>query len=73
MAEIKIELSLALTFILFSIIENSNFMKKTFLTELSNKMISVCVIQKLASYLKLSITQLYIETNKKQLLNDVSL
>ena len=51
----------------------SHSLRRTFITELSNKMISARVIQKLARHSNLSITQLYIETNEKQLLNAVNL
>ena len=51
----------------------SHSLRRTFITELSNKMISARVIQKLARHSNLSITQLYIETNEKQLLNALNL
>ena len=51
----------------------SHSLRRTFITELSNKMISARVIQKLARHSNLSITQLYIETNDEQLLKAVNL
>ena len=51
----------------------SHSLRRTFITELSNKVISARVIQKLACHSNLSITQLYIETIKKELLNAVNL
>jgi len=51
----------------------SHSLRKTFITELSNKMISARVIQKLARHSSLAITQLYIETNEEQLLQAVNL
>ena len=51
----------------------SHSLRRTFITELSNKMISARVIQQLARHSSLAITQLYIETNDKQLLKAVNL
>ena len=51
----------------------SHSLRKTFITSLSNKMISARVIQKLARHSSLAITQLYIETNEEQLLQAVNL
>ena len=51
----------------------SHSLRRTFITELSNKMISARVIQKLSRHSSLAITQLYIETNDEQLLNAVNL
>lgn len=51
----------------------SHSLRRTFITGLSNKMISARVIQTLARHSSLAITQLYIETNEKQLLNAVNL
>jgi len=51
----------------------SHSLRRTFITELSNKMISARVIQKLARHSSLAITQLYIETNDEQLLKAVNL
>lgn len=51
----------------------SHSLRRTFITELSNKMISARVIQKLSRHSILAITQLYIETNDEQLLNAVNL
>ncbi len=51
----------------------SHSLRRTFITGLSNKMISARVIQTLARHRSLAITQLYIETNEKQLLNAVNL
>ena len=55
----------------FDVISHS--LRRTFITELSNKMISARVIQKLARHSSLAITQLYIETNEEQLLQAVNL
>ena len=51
----------------------SHSLRRTFITGLSNKMISARVIQKLARHSSLAITQLYIETNDEQLLKAVNL
>ena len=51
----------------------SHSLRRTFITELSNKMINARVIQKLARHSSLAITQLYIETNDEQLLKAVNL
>jgi len=51
----------------------SHSLRRTFITGLSNKMISARVIQTLARHSSLAITQLYIEKNEKQLLNAVNL
>jgi len=51
----------------------SHSLRRTFITGLSNKMISARVIQKLARHSSLAITQLYIETNDAQLLKAVNL
>ena len=51
----------------------SHSLRKTFITSLSNKMISARVIQKLARHSSLAITQLYIECNEEQLLKAVNL
>ena len=51
----------------------SHSLRRTFITELSNKMISARVIQRLARHSSLAITQLYIETNDEQLLIAVNL
>jgi integrase/recombinase XerD len=51
----------------------SHSLRKTFITSLSNKMISARVIQKLARHSSLAITQIYIETNEEQLLQAVNL
>ena len=51
----------------------SHSLRKTFITGLSNKMISARVIQKLARHSSLAITQLYIETNDEQLLKAVNI
>ena len=51
----------------------SHSLRRTFITGLSNKMISARVIQKLARHSSLAITQLYIETNDEQLLRAVNL
>ena len=50
----------------------SHSLRKTFITSLSNKMISARVIQKLARHSSLAVTQIYIETNDEQLLKAVN-
>ena len=51
----------------------SHSLRRTFITELSNKMISARVIQKLARHSSLAITQLYIETNDAKILRALNL
>jgi len=48
-------------------------LRRTFITELNNMMISARVIQKLARHSSLAITQLYNETNDKKFLKAVNL
>ena len=52
---------------------SSHSLRRTFITNLSNKMINIRVIQKLSRHSNLNTTQLYIETNDIQLLKGVNL